>query len=116
MNNIVKIQQQKHIINMIDWKHELDPYLKLIKTYGKICVVGSFFSLDPDFNEIIRKGKIIQGWNTAGTKIGNQLLQFCAHHNILPEIQEITFDQLNDTRDKLVKSECRYRFVINIKV
>lgn len=104
-----------YIIDTIPFKHDLDPYIKLLKTHGTLCVVGSFFCLDPDFNEIIRKGKKIQGSNTAGTRIIKEFLEFCSQSDVLPDIEIITFDKLNATRDKLVKSECKYRYVIDIK-
>lgn len=104
-----------YIIDTIPFKHDLDPYLKLLKIHGTICVVGAFFNMNPDFNEIIRRGKKIQGSNTAGTVVANIFLEFCSKHNILQDIELIKFDQLNDTHDKLVKSQCRYRYVIDVK-
>lgn len=103
------------IICTIPFKHDTDPYVKLVKTHGCVCMVGAFYSLNPDFNHIIRKGKKLQGANTAGTKVASEFLQFCSKHGIVSEIELISFDGLNETRDKLVKSECKYRYVIDVK-
>jgi D-arabinose 1-dehydrogenase-like Zn-dependent alcohol dehydrogenase len=108
------------ILKFIALKHDLDPYIRLIKTHKTVCVVGSFFCMNPDFNEVIRKGKKIEGSNTAGTLVGNEFLKFCSDQtaggkDVLPDIELITFHQLNGTRDRLVKSLCKYRHVINIE-
>ncbi len=109
-----------YIIDTIPFKHDLDPYLKMLKTYGTICVVGAFFSMNPDFNTIIRQGKKISGSNTAGSRITQEYLDFTSQmtslgKDVLPDVEMIKFNQLNETRDRLVKSQCKYRYVIDVE-
>src|SRR5207248_4457774 len=98
------------IIDTIPFQHSLDAYAKLLKIHGTLSIVGAFFSLNPDFSDIIRKGKKIQGSNTAGTKLTKEYLQFCSKYGneVLPDIEIVTtLEQVNNSRDRLVKSLCR---------
>jgi alcohol dehydrogenase (NADP+) len=104
-----------YIIDTIPFKHDLDPYLHLLKVFGTQCVVGSFYSLNPDFNLIIRKGKKIIGSNISSRPETTEFLKFCAENNIVADIELIDFDGINKTHDKLLKSEARYRYVVDIK-
>lgn len=120
MKNIEALEKNAnsmdYIIDTIPFKHDLDPYIKLLKTFGCLCVVGSFYSLNPDFSEIIRNGKKIMGSNTAGTLVTKQYLKWTSETkmDVLPQIELITFNELNDTHVKLVENKCRYRFVIDV--
>lgn len=102
------------IINTIPFPHDLDPYVQLLKAKGTMCVVGSFFPMKTDFNDIIRKTRTIKGWNVAGIADCQELLNFCATNNILPDIELISAKQKNQTRERLVKSQVKYRFVIDM--
>ncbi len=55
----------------------------------------------------------------AGSLIGSiketqEVLQFCAEHNVAPDIQVIRIDELNDAHDKVEKGEVRFRYVIDM--
>lgn len=109
-----------YIIDTIPFKHDLDPYLDLLKIFGTHCVVGSFYSLNPDFNKVIRKGKVIRGSNINSLKGTTDFLSFCSvakenGFDILPDIELITLDQINKTHDRLVRSRARYRYVIDVQ-
>ena len=103
------------IIDTIPFKHDLDPYVKLIKIHKTVCVVGALFTLAPDFDWAIREGKQIRGWNIGSVDQTKECLDFCSVNNILPDIHVIKLNDLNGVRDKLVKSQAKYRFVIDIK-
>ena len=55
----------------------------------------------------------------AGSTIGSiaetqEMLNFCAEHNIVSDIELISIDQINEAYDRLVKSDVKYRFVIDM--
>jgi Zn-dependent alcohol dehydrogenases len=103
------------IIDTIPFAHEIDDYLKLLKLFGTHCVVGAFFSQNVDFNTVIRKGKIIRASNIGSIRETTDFLNFCSRNNFYPEIELIQFDKLNETRDNLLKSKAKYRYVIDIE-
>lgn len=102
------------IVDTIPFRHDINKNLELLKLFGIYTIVGCFFDIDTDGNEMIREGKVIRGSNIGSIASTTQFLDFCSKHNILPETQTITLDQVNGTRDKLVKSEARFRYVIDI--
>jgi uncharacterized zinc-type alcohol dehydrogenase-like protein len=109
-----------YILCTLPFKHDLDPYFKLIKVHGTMSIVGAFYSLNPDFSLIIRTGKKIEGSNIAGTVVADEFLKYCSNKtangiDVLPQIELIKFDGLNATHNNLVTSKCRYRYVIDVR-
>lgn len=94
--------QLDFVIDTIPLNHDLDPYLKMLKLDGTLCVGGSFYRMNPDFNIIIRKGKVIRGSNINNLSGTKEFLDSCSKNNILADIETITFKQLNDTRKKFI--------------
>ena len=104
-----------YIIDTIPFKHDLDDYLELLRPKGTLCVVGALYSLNPDFNTVIRTGKIIRGSNISGTIGTEEFLQFCSQNLILADIEKVHLGEINNTRNKLTNSEVKYRYVLDIK-
>ncbi|GGL03239.1 NADP-dependent alcohol dehydrogenase C 2 [Salinibacterium xinjiangense] len=102
------------IINTVSAKLDMGAYLGLLRVDGTLVNVGApaeplpvqVFSLIP-----FRR-------NFAGSAIGGiretqEMLDFCAEHGIVPETELISADSINDAYERVLKSDVRYRFVID---
>lgn len=102
------------IIDTIPFKHDFDIYMNLLKSHGTLCIVGAFFKMETDFNCNIRKGRNIAASNTGGISDCQEVLNFCSVNNILPEINLISIDEINDTHENIKFGKVRYRYVIDM--
>ena len=104
------------ILNTIPVSHEIDPYLNLLGRSGRMVIVGALTPM-PGFT-----GFNIIWWNRAvgGSAIGGipetqEMLDFCAEHDIYPDCEMIRMDQVNEAYERLLKNDVRYRFVIDME-
>lgn len=102
------------IIDTIPFNHDITPYLLLVKPNHTLWIVGSFFTMAVDFDNVNRKGRIIRGSSTAGINDTQECINFCVQNNIYPDIELIDIKDINETHRKLLLSEVRYRYVIDM--
>jgi alcohol dehydrogenase (NADP+) len=103
------------ILSTVPEKHDINPYIKLLKRDSTICVVGCLERLDPVDNlEVVMHRRDITGSLIGSIRKTQEVLQFCAQHDIAPDIQVIRIDELNDAYHKVEKGEVRYRYVIDM--
>lgn len=103
------------IIDTVPNKHDLNPYLPLLDVDGTLVIVGQVGPLD----EMSSVPLLLGRRRVAGSPIGGivqtqELLDFCARRNILPETETIRMDQINEAFDRMERSDVRYRFVIDM--
>ncbi|NLR96449.1 NAD(P)-dependent alcohol dehydrogenase [Rhizobium sp. P38BS-XIX] len=95
----------------VDW----NAYLNLLKVDGSMVVVGA-----PEHPVPVHAFSLIPGRRSlSGSMIGSiketqEMLDFCGKHNIVSEIEVINMDQVNEAYERVLKSDVRYRFVIDI--
>ena len=95
----------------LDW----NAYLGLLKVDGSMVVVGA-----PEHPVPVHAFSLIPGRRSlSGSMIGSiketqEMLDFCGKHNIASEIEVINIDQVNEAYERVLKSDVRYRFVIDI--
>ena len=103
------------IINTVGAGIDLDAYLKLVKTDGTMVLIGV-----PEKPVALNAPSLIGARRTlAGSMIGSiketqEMLDFCGKHNIVADIELIPIQSVNDAFDRVVKSDVRYRFVIDM--
>lgn len=104
-----------YILNTVSATHDYSVYLNLLRTNGTMIIVGvpPQASEVPAFN-LIGKRRSIIGSLIGGIKETQEMLDFCAEHNIVSEIELIDADYINDAYDRMLKSDVKYRFVIDI--
>ncbi len=103
------------IINTVSAEIALADYLQLLKLGGTMVAVGvpdKPLSLHPF-------PLILQRRSYAGSLIGSiketqEMLDFCAAHNVQPDIEMIAPDQINAAYERVLNSDVRYRFVIDM--
>ncbi len=103
------------ILNTIPVSHEIDQYLQLLGRSGRMVIVGALTPM-PGF-----VGMNLIFWNRAvgGSAIGGipetqEMLDFCAEHDIYPECEMIRMEEVNEAYERLLKNDVRYRFVIEM--
>jgi uncharacterized zinc-type alcohol dehydrogenase-like protein len=95
----------------IDW----NAYLGLLKVDGSFVVVGAPENPIPVHAfSIIPGRKSISGSMIGSIKETQEMLDFCGKHNIVSEIEKINIQQVNEAYERVLKSDVRYRFVIDI--
>jgi uncharacterized zinc-type alcohol dehydrogenase-like protein len=103
------------IINTVSAVMDWNAYLGLLKVDGALVVVGI-----PDSDVPIDAGSLVRGRHTlAGSMIGGiaetqEMLDFCGAHNIVSDIELTAIQNVNEAYERVVKSDVRYRFVIDI--
>ena len=103
------------ILNTIPVNHKVDPYLDLLKLDGTMCVVGAVEPLDRvDASQLMFGRKRMAGSIIGGILETQQMLDFCAEKNIVSEVELIRMDKINEAFERMVKSDVKYRFVIDM--
>jgi uncharacterized zinc-type alcohol dehydrogenase-like protein len=104
------------IINTVAAPHNLDAYISLLKRDGTMCLVGlpDRPHLSPNIGNLIFKRRKLAGSLIGGIKETQEMLDFCAKHHILSDIELIPIEKINEAYERLLKSDVKYRFVIDI--
>ncbi|WP_026910338.1 NAD(P)-dependent alcohol dehydrogenase [Patulibacter minatonensis] len=102
------------IINTVSAKLEIDRFLGLLTIDGTLVNVGAPPEPLPvsAFNLIFGR-KSFAGSAIGGIRETQEMLDFCAEKGIAPEIETIGVDDINDAWERVLKSDVRYRFVID---
>lgn len=102
------------ILNTVSAQHEYGTYLNLLRTNGTMIVVGvpSTPSAVPAF-QLIAKRRSIIGSLIGGIKETQEMLDFCAAHNIASDVEVIKIQDINEAYERMLKGDVRYRFVID---
>lgn len=103
------------IIDTIPVKHDVNPYLPLLDVDGTLVLVGQVGPL----HELTTVPLLLGRRRIAGSPIGGiretqEMLDFCAKKNILPDCEMIRMDQINEAFERMEKADVRYRFVIDM--
>ncbi|OMP06054.1 Alcohol dehydrogenase superfamily, zinc-type [Corchorus capsularis] len=103
------------IIDTVSAQHPLMPLLGLLKTNGKLVLVGAPEKpLELPAFPLNSGRKLVGGSTIGGMKETQEMIDFAAKHNIKPDIEIIAMDYVNTAMDRLLKADVRYRFVIDI--
>ena len=104
------------ILNTVAAPHDLDAFLVLLKLDGTMTLVGAPASPHPSpgvFN-LIMKRRRLAGSLIGGIRETQEMLDFCAAHGILSDIEPIRMDEIETAYDRMLKSDVKYRFVVNM--
>ncbi len=96
--------------------HDLDAFLNLLKRDGTMTLVGAPDSPHPSpsvFN-LIFKRRSIAGSLIGGIRETQEMLDFCAKHGIVSDIEMIHMKDINEAYERMVKGDVKYRFVIDM--
>lgn len=104
------------ILNTVAAVHNLDSYTELLKRDGTLCLVGlpDQPHPSPSVDNLIFKRRQIAGSLIGGIKETQEMLDFCAEHNIVSDIEIIPIQKINEAYERMLKSDVKYRFVIDL--
>ncbi|WP_405368798.1 MULTISPECIES: NAD(P)-dependent alcohol dehydrogenase [unclassified Nonlabens] len=104
------------ILNTVPVKHDINPYLHLLKRDSTMCMVGAIEPLEPMHGgSVILGRKRVAGSLIGGIKETQEMLDFCGEHNIVSDIEMINMDEINTAFERVQKNDVKYRFVIDME-
>lgn len=114
-------EMQKHagsfdfILDAVSAEHDINAYIALLKRDGNLTLVGAPEKPLP----VAAFGLIFGRRSISGSPIGSlaetqEMLDFCAEHNITADIELINVEQINEAYERLLKGNVKYRFVIDM--
>jgi alcohol dehydrogenase (NADP+) len=114
-------EMQKHpgsfdfILDAVSADHDLNAYLQLLKVDGTMTLIGAPSKPAPvsAFNLLMRR-RSLAGSGIGGIRETQEMLDFCAEHGLGSEIEMIGADGIDAAWDRVVASDVRYRFVIDV--
>jgi uncharacterized zinc-type alcohol dehydrogenase-like protein len=103
------------ILDTVSADHDLNAYLSLLKLDGSMVMVG----VPPNPQPLHAFSLILPRRNLAGSLIGGigetqEMLDFCGTHGVACDIELIRMQQINDAYERMLKSDVKYRFVIDM--
>ncbi|MBH2004444.1 MAG: NAD(P)-dependent alcohol dehydrogenase [Sphingobacteriia bacterium] len=104
------------ILNTVAAKHDINRFIDLLKVEGKMLIVG----IPPEDHslssgKLISKRRSIIGSMIGGIAETQEMLNYCAEHNIVSEIELIAIKDINEAYERVIRSDVKYRFVIDMK-
>ncbi|VVB02462.1 unnamed protein product [Arabis nemorensis] len=103
------------VMDTVSAEHSLLPLFSLLKVNGKLVTLGlPEKPLELPIFPLVLGRKMLGGSQTGGMKETQEMLEFCAKHNIVADIELIKMSDINSAMDRLAKSDVRYRFVIDV--
>jgi uncharacterized zinc-type alcohol dehydrogenase-like protein len=114
-------EMQKHagsfdfILDTVAAKHDINAYLNLLRLDGNITLVGAPEKpLDVAAFSLIMGRRSLSGSMIGGIAETQEMLDFCGEHNITADVEVIPIQKVNEAYDRLLKSDVKYRFVIDM--
>jgi alcohol dehydrogenase (NADP+) len=103
------------ILDTVSAEHDYGSYLNMLKTDGKMVCVGA----PPTPAQIHVFSLIMKRRSLAGSLIGGipetqEMLDYCAKHNIVSDVEVINIKDINEAYERMLKNDVRYRFVIDM--
>jgi uncharacterized zinc-type alcohol dehydrogenase-like protein len=103
------------ILDTVAASHDLDAFTTLLKRDGTLCLVGvpEHPHPSPNVGVLIFGRKSIAGSLIGGIPETQEMLDFCAEHGIVADIEMIPIQKIDDAYERMLKSDVKYRFVID---
>lgn len=104
------------ILDCVSAEHDINAYLSLLRLDGTICLVG----LPPAGVQVSSFGIVTNRHSLSGSMIGGmqetqEMLDYCAEHNIVSDIELVGVKELEQAYERVLKADVKYRFVIDMK-
>ncbi len=103
------------ILDTVSSQHDLNLYLSMLKTHGSLVYLG----IDPEPSQIALVSMVFTGRTVAGSLIGGiaetqEMLDYCAEHNITADVEMIDIKDVNQAYKRMLSKDVKYRFVIDM--
>lgn len=104
------------LLNTIPVGHDVNPYLALLKRDRSMVLVGALTALEPalqGFSLIVAR-RSLTGSAIGGMAETQQMIDFCAQHDIVSDVEVVPIQAVNEAYARLLKNDVKYRFVIDM--
>jgi uncharacterized zinc-type alcohol dehydrogenase-like protein len=103
------------ILDTVSAQHDINAYLNLLKRDGNLTLVGGPEQPLPTAAfSLIFKRRSFSGSLIGGIAETQEMLNFCAEHNLVSDIEMIPMQSINGAYERLMKQDVKYRFVIDM--
>jgi uncharacterized zinc-type alcohol dehydrogenase-like protein len=104
------------IVDTVPYVHDLNPYIPSLATDGTLVLVGYLGELEPLLNStpMVLGRKSVAGSLIGGIAETQEMLDFCGQHGITSDIEMIKIPGINEAYERMLKSDVKYRFVIDM--
>ncbi len=103
------------ILDTVSAQHDINTYLSLLRQDGTLCLVGAPENpLPVSAFSVIGGRKSLAGSLIGGIEETQEMLDFCAEHGIVADIEKIRMNQINEAYERMLRSDVRYRFVVDM--
>jgi uncharacterized zinc-type alcohol dehydrogenase-like protein len=105
------------IINTVAAPHDLNPFVALLKRDGAMVLVGAPGAPHPPLNVIplLFKRRVVAGSIIGGIAETQEMLDFCAEHQIISNVEVIPIGAIDQAYDRMLLNDVKYRFVIDME-
>jgi uncharacterized zinc-type alcohol dehydrogenase-like protein len=105
------------ILDTVPVPHDLNPYVNALKPSGTLILVGLLQPIEPALQAgpIVFARRSISGSLIGGLPETQEMLDFCAEHDIVSDIEMLEIQNINEAYKRMQDSDVRYRFVIDMK-
>jgi len=104
------------IVNTVAAQHDLNPFIELLRRDGTMTLVGApeHDHPSPQVFNLIMKRRRLAGSLIGGIAETQEMLDFCGKHGITSDIEMIKMQDINTAYERMLKSDVKYRFVIDL--
>ena len=104
------------IIDTVPNEHDVNPYITTLRRDGDYVIVGQMTPLVPPLNPgaLVGGRKSVAGSLIGGLAETQEMLDFCGEHGIVSDVEMISVQDINTAYERMLKSDVRYRFVIDM--
>ncbi len=104
------------ILDAVSAEHDFNMYLNLLKRNGVMVLVGAPEKpAEVQAFSLISNGRSLTGSAIGGIRETQEMLDYCAEHNITSDVEVIPIQQIGEAYERTIKGDVRYRFVIDMK-
>ena len=104
------------ILDCVSAPHDLNQYMSLLRLDGTLCQVGlPETPLPVEAFSLVTNRRSLSGSMIGGMRETQEMLDYCAEHNIVSDIELTTVDRLDEAYDRVLKGDVKYRFVIDLR-
>ena len=102
------------IIDTVSAQHDYNAYLGLLRRDGIMVLVGLPDPTPLSAGPLIMKRRSLAGSLIGGIRETQEMLDFCARHNVAADVEFIPIQEINQAYERMLKNDVRYRFVIDL--
>ena len=102
------------ILDTVSAAHDYNAYLRMLRLDGVMVLVGIPEPSPVAAGPLVSRRRRLAGSAIGGIRETQEMLDFCAEHGLQADVEVISIDQINEAYERMLRSDVRYRFVIDV--